>query len=477
MSQVFEAGFNTPSSEIQLDSLPIKGNLPEWLEGTLVRNGPGTFQAGQERYRHWFDGHAMLHKFAFGRGRVAYANKFLRTRSFQEAQESGRIAYSEFATDPCRTLFGRAMAVFAPKISDNAKVNVAHFANRYLALAETPIQVEFDPETLATVGNYQYESNLVGQMTTVHPHFDTAHHLAYNLVVRFNALSFYRLYSIGPNGKAEIAAQMPVREPAYMHSFGMSKNYLIVSEFPLVVNPISLLLWLKPYIENYHWKPGKGAPFHVFNRRTGEYVGRFETDAYFAFHHVNAFEVGDDLFIDIDAYDDASILNTYYLERLADTRLELPFGRLRRYRLPLKGKSKTATYETLSESCMELARFDYEKYNMDGSYRYVYACSLNPQQRQGFYNQILKLDLHQRSEKTWYQPNCYPGEPVFVGKPGRTQEDDGVILSVVLDAQQGNSFLLVLDAHSFEELARAEVPHPVLFGYHGEFFNPTRKAS
>ena len=67
-----------------------------------------------------------------------------------------------------------------------------------------------------------------------------------------------------------------------MHSFGMSENYLILTEFPLVVNPISLLLWLKPYIENFKWEPRRGTPFWVINRHTGETVGRFESDPFFA---------------------------------------------------------------------------------------------------------------------------------------------------------------------------------------------------
>jgi beta,beta-carotene 9',10'-dioxygenase len=45
-----------------------------------------------------------------------------------------------------------------------------------------------------------------------------------------------------------------------------------------------------------------------------------------------------------------------------------------------------------------------------------------------------------------------------------------VILSVVLDAAQGISFLLVLDAESFEEVARAEVPIVMPFGFHGQYF-------
>lgn len=45
------------------------------------------------------------------------------------------------------------------------------------------------------------------------------------------------------------------------------------------------------------------------------------------------------------------------------------------------------------------------------------------------------------------------------------------MLSVVLDAPRGTSFLLVLDAATFTEVARAELPHPVLFGYHGQFYD------
>ncbi len=52
---------------------------------------------------------------------------------------------------------------------------------------------------------------------------------------------------------------------------------------------------------------------------------------------------------------------------------------------------------------------------------------------------------------------------------GPALEDDGVLLSVVLDADAGTSFLLVLDARDLSELARAEAPHHIPFGFHGQF--------
>ena len=44
------------------------------------------------------------------------------------------------------------------------------------------------------------------------------------------------------------------------------------------------------------------------------------------------------------------------------------------------------------------------------------------------------------------------------------------MLSVVLDSAAERSFLLILDAESFEEVARAEAPHHIPFGFHGQFF-------
>jgi carotenoid cleavage dioxygenase-like enzyme len=52
-------------------TLPVRGELPAWLEGTLLRTGPSKFEVGTRTYNHWFDGLAMLHRFGFGRGRVS----------------------------------------------------------------------------------------------------------------------------------------------------------------------------------------------------------------------------------------------------------------------------------------------------------------------------------------------------------------------------------------------------------------------
>jgi len=46
-------------------TLEISGTLPSWLEGALLRTGPSKFEVEARTSNHWFDGLAMLHRFAF----------------------------------------------------------------------------------------------------------------------------------------------------------------------------------------------------------------------------------------------------------------------------------------------------------------------------------------------------------------------------------------------------------------------------
>ena len=61
--------------------------------------------------------------------------------------------------------------MFSPTLSDNANVNLVELGERFIAMTETPIPVQFDAETLETAG-VAYE--VPGMLTTAHPHLDRA---------------------------------------------------------------------------------------------------------------------------------------------------------------------------------------------------------------------------------------------------------------------------------------------------------------
>jgi beta,beta-carotene 9',10'-dioxygenase len=468
MSTPFALGYASQLHEMESDSLKVRGRVPAWLSGTLVRNGPGQFEIGDHALQHWFDGLAQLHRFTIHEGRVSYANRFLQSRAYRDAKATGRVSRAEFATDPCRSIFGRLKTMFSPQITDNCNVNVVQLDDRFVALTETPSAIEFDPVSLETRGSFEYGDTLVGQHATAHPHLDSVRSEAVSYLTRFSLRSAYQVFCIPRGGrKRRLIAAVPVREPGYMHSFALTRNYAVLVEFPLVVKPWQLLLGGKSFIESYRWKPERPSRFIVVDRRDSTLHGIFESPAFFAFHHVNAFERGDEIIVDVAAYDDPTVIKTTYLDKLRNGPQELPTAQLRRYRIPKRGAMPG--HDVLSRESIELPRINYDRSNAE-DYGIAYGISTKRESHGDAANQLLRIDVRSGEAVTWSEPGTYPGEPVFVPAPNAQDEGEGMVLSVVLDVKQRSSFLLALNARSFEEIARAEVPQPIPFGFHGQFF-------
>ena len=457
-------GFSTLERETVIDELALSGELPAWLSGSLLRTGPAKFEVGEQRLRHWFDGLAMLHRFTVADGKVSYGNRFLQGRSYRAAKEQGKLVYGEFATDPCRSLFKRVQSMFQPgkALPDNANINVTQLGERFIAMTETPLPVQFDPHTLETAGVQPYA--VPGVLTTAHPQLERADGGMLNYAAKLGRVSSYRFFHVGPQqSEPRTICSLPVKEPAYMHSFGLSERWLVLAEFPLVVNPLALALSGRPYIENYRWKPELGTRFTLVERSTGESIGGFHADPCFAFHHVNAYDDGEEVVVDICAYADASVIEDLYLDRLRAGGKPLASAELTRFRL--RPADRSVSRERLSDVDLELPRINYGRCN-ERPYRYVWGNSNGPS---GWIERIAKVDTSDGSAQSWAQDGCFPGEPVFIARPGAEDEDDGVLMSVVLDAGAETSFLLVLDAADLHELARAHVPHHIPFSFHGQF--------
>ncbi len=467
----YARGFKNQRTELQIDALSIQGTLPSWLEGTLFRTTPSVFDLEKQQLKHWFDGFAMLHKFSIKHGQVNYRSRLLESTSYREAKEAGTLQHGAFGSDPCRTIFQKVSSVFnPPDPTDNGNVNIIRFGDQLAAVTETTRQNLFHSDTLETIGLYEYEDDTPGSVSVAHPHYDRAGNLI-SYVTDFGRPSKYTVYQQAPGSKRrkEIAV-IETDQPAYMHSFGMTEHYVILVEFPLVVNPLRLLLFNKPFIENYRWKPELGTRFQVIDRFSGEHVSSIECDPCFAFHHVNAFEEGDKVIVDMVAYPDSSIIEELYLDRLRAAGHSIATAHLLRSELDLE-RNEVSNEHMLSDAAIELPRIHPEWLRQP--YRYCYGGS--NQHPGNFIDSIVKIDISDGSFQIWEEKNSYPGEPVFVPAPHAEQEDEGVLLSVVYHPPSDKSFLLILDAAELKEIARAVVPERIPFGFHGQFYSlPTQ---
>ena len=64
----------------------------------------------------------------------------------------------------------------------------------------------------------------------------------------------------------------------------------------------------------------------------------------------------------------------------------------------------------------------------------------------------------------------YPSEPIFVKNPESENEDDGILMTNVFDSTRQIGMLLLLDAKTFTEIARIDLPCHIPFTLHGNFY-------
>lgn len=89
----------------------MTGQIPEWINGSLLRNGPGSIKVGSMMFNHLFDSSALLHRFDISNGNVTYQNRFLKSNAYTKNQAANRVVVTEFGTasvpDPCQSIFQR----------------------------------------------------------------------------------------------------------------------------------------------------------------------------------------------------------------------------------------------------------------------------------------------------------------------------------------------------------------------------------
>jgi len=84
---------------------------------------------------------------------------------------------------------------------------------------------------------------------------------------------------------------------------------------------------------------------------------------------------------------------------------------------------------------------------------------------------IIKRNLCTGEEASWHKDNHYPSEMTFVQDPEGKSEDSGVLLTLVYDGEAQQSYLMIMDASTFQPVALADLPYPVPWSAHGMFYH------
>ncbi|XP_037512559.1 carotenoid-cleaving dioxygenase, mitochondrial-like [Rhipicephalus sanguineus] len=488
-------------------STRVIGTMPEWVSGKLFRLGPGMWELdGGFSLQHWFDGAAILSSYEIHKGKVYYSSRYLESEAYKKMSTVNRPVVTEFGTkcypDPCKNIFSRFFAAMVPSdLTDNNFGNVYTLGDELFCTSETCFVWKVDQDSLEVIQRYDVNKLVSVNLASAHP-ITLEDGTSYNLGASFISGLKYHIVKIPPPSqgcaglkRASVAYHIPSSWKttfSYYHSFGMTRNYVVFVEQPLLVNTIRLIgSRIKGYSfkDCFDWTPKEKTRFVVIDRNTGTVLRtRFLADPLFFFHAVNAFEDDGHIVFDMVAYDDASIMDRYYLDRFRNGMNE-DFdpdcqGHFRRFVIPVSkaGSAMEGDLVSLSYSEAHAYRRDdstiwltheemgYKGYDLPTinpkyqgkPYRYTYG-SGNFERLGECRNAICKLDIQSREMHLWRESDTqFPSEAIFMANPDGIDEDDGVLLSVINDVDYDKpDFLLVLDARTMTEIARAQVPHPV----------------
>ncbi|KAI0206987.1 carotenoid cleavage dioxygenase 1 [Astrocystis sublimbata] len=379
----------------------------------------------------------------------------------------------------------------------------------YLATDASMIQ-EISPETLEPIGIARQRllhPLLKGPLSSAHAQRDPETGDIFNFNLEMGRYTTYRIFhTSATTGETDILATISSADlkPAYIHSLFLSPSFVIlcVPSSHIGYKGISVP-WngnvvdaIEPFdnSKKFRW-------FFVDRLSDRGLVASFESDAGFFFHSINSFEEIDEttgdlnVFCDVIEYPSTDIIRAFEMDVLLHTKgTEDPYVKdeqkvrnclqtivRHRFQIPasnafnMRPLASEKVFEIKAPKCGELPTIN-PRY-ATRKYRYVYSMANNGYST--LQDSIVKTDLLTRQATFWSGPAGHtPGEAIFVPRPRQgtnsddnaeegEDEDDGVLLSLVLDGHGKYSYLVCLDAKTMKELGRATCDWAIGHGFHG----------
>lgn len=438
--------------------LPVEGELPPGLSGTLYRNGPNPQFPDPEA--HWFLGDGMIHAFRIANGRVSCRNRWVRTARFDAERSVGR---------PLRR------HMLSADDDGVANTHVIHHAGRLYALEEAHPPLGIDPRSLTTLGAETFGERYRGPFTA-HPKLDPASgELLFYGYATQGPLSAGMAYgAVDANGQLGRVIHFESPFPAMVHDFAITEHFALFPVLPLVADAERARRGGPPFA----WEPAFGARIGVLRRGADPSSLRwFHGDACFAFHVMNAFETfapdgGPRVIIDVMRYDEPPLF-TWSDGRPTDPARSQ--ARLCRWTIDTESGSGQFSQSPLDDRPGEFPRIDER---LTGRrYRHGWIAGSrrldSPRSPDGDrLDSIVHYD-HQTGlqAELMLPPGDRVSEPVFAARPGSLVEGDGWLLAIVYRARDDRSDLIVLDARHIAAgpIATVKLPHRVPAGFHGSW--------
>jgi len=484
-----ELGFETILLNQSYDnvSLAVTGDMPAYLNGTLYRGAPGAWPDGW-----WLDGLITLNAFRFNNGEVNYSMKWSKDTSFNNTVNN----HSRFASEVAFEKTTPGSIPIPANGSWPTGVAFHQVDGNLIGSSGVSNTNEIDPVTLEPIQMpFVYEDDIGGPFYAP-THSSTVdgvvlHHLIRN--VQNNDAEVppgYVVTSISPGGRSrEIIATIDKPDasswkgiPSFQHSVSATPDYYVMLEAPCYYPDK-----VEPVLGEVDWAGWKsnllaGSHVRLVHRTTG--VSTIYPVSYdlFSIHHINAYQDEEANTVVFDVVQTfpwflpCSLAFKFQTvkEDVEDYKMigkGMVGTKAVRVTLPLDSPGSKVTPQQIgSVKGMEFPTIRYDDRN-GKPYKFYYAV-LYTSADSYYYDALLKQNVDTGESKTWRVEGHYPGEPIFVPDPEGIADDDGVVITNVLDTTKNSTYLLVLNATDMTEIATAgPTPHVIPHGYHGKYFD------
>lgn len=447
--------------EATVEDLPVlEGRIPDDVEGIYLRNTENPVHQPLGRY-HPFDGDGMVHQLSLKGGRASYRNRFVRTRCFEAEQEAGRALWGGLIDGPgvsTRPGFG-AHGRLKDASSTDVIVHGTHALTTFYQCGEA---YALDAETLEPRGLAPWVP-LDG--ISAHPKVDleTGELLFFNYSTH---APFMHYGVVSPEGRLVHHVPVPLPGPRLPHDMAFTKNWSILNDFPVFWD--EGLLQRDIHVVRRHNLPSRFAliPRHG----TPDQIRWFEAEPTYVLHFLNAFEAGDEIILDGYFQDNPTPPPLHddngYGQLMAYVDEHSFQSKLHRWRFNLRtGETRE---QRLDDRVLEFGTFNQRMCGLP--YRYAYSTTTRP----GWFlfNGFVKHDLE--TGQSWQlplPPGRYASEAPFAPRLNAQSEDDGYLVSFIIDENRGTSEAILVDARNIEAgpVCRLALPHKISSGTHAHW--------
>lgn len=454
----------------------IEGTLPPELRGTMFRTAPGTNKCHQTELKSFFDGDTFISGYSFENGKVLLRCKFIDLPWRNRETMENTMLYSEAGTLPDRPWYpGRGLL----DLKNQPSVNIIPWDGRLLALSEGGYPTAVDPQTFEFESRWNFHNTLKSftmnmKAFTAHPRFDTKTGIGYAFgFVNFKFFFPWQhpmiVYRMETNGKLNTLYNITSLPHYYMvHDMILTENYMVFMVPPVRVTLGGSVFGQRTLLDNFNYTDDDPLRIMILKKDgTSKKPVIIELPPNMAFHNGNGYEEDGNIVLDTLLYEDGRILDVIR-EWYKDTLPNATDSQLNRIVIdPVKG---TLIDRKVISDDHELPRFNMDRSGQKARYLYtVDTGTTAPGDPYG--SKIRKTDLNFGTQivSADHGETRIFGEPVYVPRPGSTEEDDGWILALCFDGEVDKTFMEILDAETLEFIARVWTPTHIPLGFHGNF--------